>query len=230
MRRNSKPTRARGGKHALRRPSRRRVAVSVALALVLGAGGVLGLETWDAAKAPATSSDDYSPASLPLPPRDSARTQQTPRDSRVGPGATDGEVPDERALPAASGTGRRVVFSQSAQRTWLVDAAGRVLSTYLVSGSVLDNLDPGTYEVYSRSRWAVGVDDSGVMEYMVRFTRGDRGAPIGFHTIPTRNGVPLQTNAQLGTPQSHGCIRQKVSDAKRLWRFAGLGTFVVVVR
>jgi hypothetical protein len=231
VRRNSKPSRTRGGKHARRRPHprRRRVAVSVAFALALGVGGVLSLETWDAAKAPAASSDDYSPAALPLPPGDNARTQQSPRDSRVGPGATDEEVPDQGALPADSGTGRRVVFSQGAQRTWLVDAAGRVLSTYLVSGSVLDNLDPGSYEVYSRSRWAVGVDDSGVMEYMVRFTRGARGVPIGFHTIPTRNGVPLQTTAQLGTPQSHGCIRQRVGDAKRLWRFAEVGTPVVVV-
>jgi lipoprotein-anchoring transpeptidase ErfK/SrfK len=29
-------------------------------------------------------------------------------------------------------------------------------------------------------------------------------------------------------PQSHGCIRQKESDAKALWRFAPLDTTVVV--
>ena len=101
--------------------------------------------------------------------------------------------------------------------------------TYLVSGSVTDNLQPGTYSVYSRSRWAVGVDDSGVMQYFVRFTQGPTGAAIGFHTIPTRNGVPLQTRAQLGTPQSHGCIRQATPDAVALWSFAPDGTKVVVV-
>jgi hypothetical protein len=140
--------------------------------------------------------------------------------------APQGEV--STALPASSGSGRRVVFSKSAQRVWLVDADESVASTYLVSGSITNNLDPGKYDVYSRSRWAVGIDDSGVMQYFVRFAHGPHAA-IGFHSIPTKNGVPLQTEAQLGTPQSHGCIRQKLSDAERLWNFAGVGTDVVVL-
>lgn len=134
----------------------------------------------------------------------------------------------DTALPEGSGTGKRVVFDQSDQRVWLVDESGEVRRTYLVSGSLTDNLDPGTYAVYSRSRWAVGVDESGVMEYFVRFTRGDNAA-IGFHTIPTKNGVALQTKAQLGTPQSHGCIRQATADAIALWEFAPDGTTVVVI-
>jgi hypothetical protein len=132
------------------------------------------------------------------------------------------------ALPKGSGEGRRVVFSEKAQRVWLVDADGSVAATYLVSGSVTDNLQPGTYAVYSRSRWAVGIEDSGVMQYFVRFAHGANAA-IGFHSIPTKNGTPLQTEAQLGTPQSHGCIRQKLSDAQRMWDFADVGTDVVVV-
>jgi lipoprotein-anchoring transpeptidase ErfK/SrfK len=138
------------------------------------------------------------------------------------------EVGTSTALPADSGTGRRVVFSKTAQRVWLVDAKGAIASTYLVSGSVTDNLRPGSYAVYSRSRWAVGVQDSGVMQYFVRFAHGAHAA-IGFHSIPTKNGRPLQTVAQLGTPQSHGCIRQKSADAVRMWDFAGVGTDVVVV-
>lgn len=130
-------------------------------------------------------------------------------------------------LPPASGNGRRVVFDQSEQRVWLVDGSGVVRRTYLVSGSVYDNLDPGTYEVYSRSRHAVGIDDSGTMEYMVRFTRGDRAA-IGFHSIPVDDGEKVQTRAELGTPLSHGCVRQWKPDARALWDFAPLGTTVVV--
>ena len=137
-------------------------------------------------------------------------------------------APDPTALPAGSGEGRRIVFSQSRQRVWLVGDGDRVARTYAVSGSVTDNLEPGTYSVYSRSRWAVGVDDSGVMQYFVRFTKGPNGAAIGFHTIPTKLGRPLQTLAQLGTPRSHGCIRQKDSDAIALWGFAPVGTTVVV--
>ena len=121
-----------------------------------------------------------------------------------------------------------MVFSEEAQRVWLLDADDDVRRTYLVSGSVTDNLQPGSYAVWSRSRWAVGIDDSGVMEYFVRFAHGQRAA-IGFHSIPTKLGEPLQTRAQLGTPQSHGCIRQALPDAVAMWRFASAGTTVVVV-
>ena len=144
-------------------------------------------------------------------------------------GATSGSWGGDPALPAGSGSGKRVVFDISDQRVWLVDAgeASDVRRTYLVSGSLTDNLKPGTYAVYSRSRWATGIGDSGVMQYFTRFTRGDNAA-IGFHSIPTKDGRPLQTIDQLGTPQSHGCIRQAMPDAKALWAFAPVGTKVVV--
>ncbi len=142
--------------------------------------------------------------------------------------AESAEEIDPEALPADTGQGRRIVFSEEAQRVWLVRKDGSVRRTYLVSGSVVDNLHPGRYSVYSKSRWAVGVDDSGVMEYFVRFTEGEEAA-IGFHTIPTKLGTALQSRAQLGTPQSHGCIRQAKADAISLWNFAPEGTTVVVI-
>lgn len=143
-------------------------------------------------------------------------------------GQVDARNGDETALPPDSGTGRRIVFSETAQRVWLVDADETVRRTYLVSGSLTDNLHPGSYEVYSKSRWAVGVDDSGVMQYYVRFAHGPHST-IGFHTIPTHLGHALQSVKDLGTPQSHGCIRQRTSDAIALWSFAPVGTHVVVV-
>jgi hypothetical protein len=142
-----------------------------------------------------------------------------------------GDAPDAPAsqeLPARSGRGKRVVFDMSAQRVWLVEREDRVRRTYLVSGSLTGNLEAGTYEVYSRSRHAIGIDDSGTMQYMVRFTHGKRAA-IGFHDIPVDDGEPVQTRAELGTPQSHGCIRQARPDARALWAFAPVGTKVVVL-
>lgn len=47
--------------------------------------------------------------------------------------------------------------------------------------------------------------------------------------FPVKDDRPLQTRAQLGTPQSHGCIRQALPDAVAMWRFASAGTTVVVV-
>lgn len=147
---------------------------------------------------------------------------------RLEADSTSAAVADSTALPADSGRGRRVVFSEGRQRVWLVGADGTVQRTYLVSGSIYDNLDPGRYQVFSRSRDAVGIDDSGTMEYFVRFTLGDEGAAIGFHTIPVDDGRPVQRVSELGTPRSHGCIRQRRVDAVALWRFADLGTRVVV--
>ena len=144
------------------------------------------------------------------------------------PGAANPEpaVREDPAPPKRSGVGRRVVFSESQQRVWLVGSDGDVKRTYLVSGSLYDNLDPGSYEVYSRSMNAIGVDGSD-LRYMVRFTQGWTDA-IGFHWIPRMNGERMQTRAELGTPQSHGCVRQAAPDARALWDFAPVGTPVVV--
>ena len=164
-------------------------------------------------------------------------------DANASSGGADSTVPDaprldtspesaqrevQLAVPADSGSGRRVVFDMSDQHVWLVRAGGSAARSYPVSGSVYDNLDPGTYEVYSRSEQAYAFDGSGSMRYMVRFTQGDNAA-IGFHDIPIDDaGDKVQTQAELGTPQSHGCIRQWPDDARALWRFAPLGTTVVV--
>jgi lipoprotein-anchoring transpeptidase ErfK/SrfK len=151
----------------------------------------------------------------------------TQRRATVSTTPTASDAAAGNPLPADSGEGRRVVFSEAQQRVWLVGTGDRVQHTYLVSGSVYDNLDPGTYSVYSRSEQAWGIDDSGSMKYFVRFAHGDNAA-IGFHDIPIDDGQPVQTVAELGTPLSHGCIRQRRADAKLLWAFAPLGTKVVV--
>lgn len=167
----------------------------------------------------------------PEPSRSAARPTApsagtaAPADTVAGAGAQPAAPP----VPARSGKGRRVVFSMSEQRVWLVSGSERVARTYAVSGSKHDNLDPGTYEVFSRSRHATSYDFGSTMEYFVRFTRGEN-APIGFHTIPVdEDGKPLQTRAELGTALSSGCVRQWRKDAIALWEFAPIGTTVVVV-
>ena len=194
-------------------------ALTITSVAVLSGAGMLPVAAGDAPPVVARQAADV-PEEMPA----STPSVTTSHADRVLLGRA---ADPETALPAGSGTGRRVVFSQSRQRVWLVD--GRTVErTYLVSGSRSDNLDTGTYEVYSRSEQAWGIDDSGSMRYFVRFTQGDNAA-IGFHDIPVADGEPVQTVAQLGTPLSHGCIRQKRSDAIALWRFAPVGTTVVVV-
>ena len=146
----------------------------------------------------------------------------------AAPAPTPAPAPDPTALPAGTGTGKRVVFDRDAQRVWLVREDGGVARTYPVSGSIHDNLDAGRFRVYSRSKQATAFDYSSTMKYFVRFTRGDNAA-IGFHDIPVDDdGQKVQTRSQLGTALSSGCIRQLRPDAQALWRFAPVGTLVVV--
>jgi lipoprotein-anchoring transpeptidase ErfK/SrfK len=211
----------------------------------IGVAGAFGVLPGDPdGSAAASAVDGTRPSSPPSSPPDpaadpaAAKAAPTAGQERALDGPLNGELADvstpiaaesgSTELPAASGTGRRVVFSEGRQRVWLVGASGSVERTYPVSGSIYDNLEPGTYAVYSRSRNAIGIDDSGTMEYFVRFTQGTQGAAIGFHTIPVDDGKPVQTIAQLGTPLSHGCIRQARPNAIALWEFAPIGTKVVV--
>lgn len=130
-------------------------------------------------------------------------------------------------LPEDSGEGRRVVYSNSQQRLWLVDGDGVVVDSYLVSGR-RGVPRSGTYRVYSKSPLAYAGHDGVTMTHMVRFARG-RHLPIGFHAIPrTRSGRPLQTMAELGQYRSAGCVRQPPEKAEQLYYFADLGTTVVV--
>jgi lipoprotein-anchoring transpeptidase ErfK/SrfK len=200
---------------------------AVTLVAVLGGIGVLPADqaTRPAAQATLASADDAQPQRRPARTRVAVSDDARFRGSESVRAALAAEAEE---LPADSGEGRRVVFDMSAQRVWLVGGAGAVRRTYPVSGSVTDNLDAGTYEVYSRSEQAWGIDDSGSMKFMVRFAQGDRAA-IGFHDIPVKDGELVQTRSDLGTPQSHGCIRQWRPDAKALWAFAPVGTTVVVV-
>jgi peptidoglycan hydrolase-like protein with peptidoglycan-binding domain len=132
-------------------------------------------------------------------------------------------------LPANSGSGRRIVYSRGQQRVWAVEADGTVVKTHLVSGRLREPY-AGTYRVYSRSMYTYSTENPNVKwRYMVRFAHGPGGGRIGFHEIPNKNGVPMQSYSQLGQPLSGGCVRQTTGDAIWMWNWAGLGTTVVVL-
>jgi lipoprotein-anchoring transpeptidase ErfK/SrfK len=206
-------------------------ACAVTLVAVLGGSGVLPVQTSTRPVAHQAASLAGATTTQPARAVRDAQHQTTRRDGsrfRATDITRDALAAASLDLPVDSGEGRRVVFDQSAQRVWLVGGAGAVRRTYPVSGSVEDNLAPGSYEVYSRSKRAWGIDDSGTMKYMVRFAHGDTAA-IGFHDIPVKDGEQVQAKDELGVPRSHGCIRQWRPDARALWEFAPLGTTVVVV-
>jgi lipoprotein-anchoring transpeptidase ErfK/SrfK len=232
-----------GGRRTVRQVARRRyllqrvVAAAVLTAAVLAlvnSGGVLAGDNKRLARAeperPVLAANVVfralvrpTPAVQPMVDAAPAPQSTTPP-ADIKPAAT-------ADLPSNSGSGKRIVYDISAQQVWLVNADGTVARTYRVSGSKYDQLSPGSYQVFSRSRHATSWHGTESMQYMVRFHQGAR-SNIGFHDIPidTSTGDAVQTLADLGTPLSDGCIRQDVVDAKALWRFASVGTQVVVLR
>lgn len=165
------------------------------------------------------------------------------------PTTTTTTLPDFTILPANSGTGRRIVYSKTFQRVWLVNENGTVDKTHLVSGRLTWNQPtpnnlantgepefryysdpPAYYRVASRSAYTCNIKNPAICwRYMVRFTKGPDGDNIGLHEIPSNAGRPVQTEAQLGVPLSNGCLRQATSDAQYVWDWATIGTKVVVL-
>jgi len=132
-------------------------------------------------------------------------------------------------VPEGSGSGKRIIYGVEAQRVWLVDENESLVDTYLVSGRE-ETPNIGAYTVFSKSAKAWAGHDGITMNHMVRFTWG-RTLAIGFHSIPTfANGNPLQTEEELGTYRSAGCIRQSEAKAAALYNWADVGTAVHVLK
>jgi lipoprotein-anchoring transpeptidase ErfK/SrfK len=88
----------------------------------------------------------------------------------------------------------------------------------------------GTFAVFSKSPSSYSPEFAGVtFRFMTRFAIGRNGGNIGFHEIPVHNNKPMQTVDELGAFKGSGCLRSSTQDALFIYRWATLGTKVVVV-
>ena len=132
-------------------------------------------------------------------------------------------------VPIKSGTGRRIVYANRQQRVWVINADNKVIRTFPVSG-MLGQPGNGTFSVFSKSPTSYSPEFAGVtFRFMTRFAIGRNGGNIGFHEIPIRNSKPMQTVDELGAFKGSGCLRSSTQDALFIYRWATLGTKVVVV-
>ena len=132
-------------------------------------------------------------------------------------------------VPIKSGTGRRIVYANRQQRVWVINADNEVIRTFPVSG-MLGQPGKGTFSVFSKSPTSYSPEFAGVtFRFMTRFAIGRNGGNIGFHEIPIRNNKPMQTVEELGAFKGSGCLRSSTQDALFIYRWATLGTKVVVV-
>ncbi|MGW2085481.1 hypothetical protein [Streptomyces sp. NPDC001880] len=140
--------------------------------------------------------------------------------------ATEHAKPKEKsrpvALPADSGTGKRVVYALEDRRVWLVDADGKATRTFEVMPSPLNPL-PGTYRVNTPRSGAATKGSDGVMiEHVVRFAVVDDVA-VGFSAAV--DGSMESPDPTLKT----GGVRMSRADGDAMWDFALVGTKVVVL-
>jgi hypothetical protein len=130
------------------------------------------------------------------------------------------------------GVGKRVIYSRSARRVWLVRADDVLSGTWSVTGHPTIPV-AGEYRVFSRSIRTHTYDGRYSFGLMVRFYRTPRGSTVGFHDLPylTGTSIPIMPLSQIGLPGYHssGCVRQRPADAQRMWNWARIGTQVVVL-
>ena len=127
------------------------------------------------------------------------------------------------------GSGKRIIYSNSEHRLWMIDENDQLVDTYLVTGRKGIPYN-GTYAVFSKSVNAWAPYGGITMKHMVRFVRpgtwGNQWS-YGFHSIPRySNGQPMQTEDELGSFGSGGCVRQPDHKAAALFEWAELGTTV----
>ncbi|MFD8588917.1 L,D-transpeptidase [Streptomyces sp. NPDC059637] len=195
-----------------------RPGVQVAALTVAALVGVGALAVQAAESAPEAAAQPQATASPSASPTASARpTAEAGGDGAGEPGAA------SPAVPAQSGSGKRVVYSPADGRVWLVGADGEAVRTFTVVPAPLTPA-PGEYRVTSMSPPGGQVQGSdGVpVEHIVRFAVVD-GAAVGF-SAAVDGSLPTPTPGQ-----QTGGIREKRTDGKALWEFAEVGTPVVVV-
>lgn len=124
------------------------------------------------------------------------------------------------AVPDDSGTGRRIVYSLSQRRVWLVDASDTARRTFAVwPGTV--SPDPGTYTVSTRRDATTGSDGVRI-EHIVYFT-AKNGINIAFSNALDGSSPPPASGTETGG------IRMPKADGSALWAFGTTGTTVAVV-
>ncbi|MFJ6121082.1 hypothetical protein [Streptomyces sp. NPDC092129] len=144
---------------------------------------------------------------------------------KKSPSATASKPPQDKKnpapLPAASGTGERVVYSTIDDRVWLVGAGNKVRRTFTVMPGTVDPA-PGTYAVTSRGAVGTGSDGTTV-EHIVRFALID-GVVFGFSAAVDGSTPKPDASKKLGG------IRESRADGTAMWSFATGGQKVVVVK
>lgn len=208
-------------------------------------GGVVAVaasgESSNTAAATSTTSTTFAPTTTTVPVTTIPETTTTTTTTTPGPTTTTVVVysrENPRPVPEKSGTGRRIVYANMDNWAWIIEEDGTVALSVPVSGRQFVPT-PKTYKVFSKSEFSQSIFFPEIkMKWSTRFAISPNGKnTIAFHEIPTcawtgghcnKKGL-MQTEEQLGTFQSGGCIRMAARDAEFLYNWVEMGTKVVVL-
>jgi hypothetical protein len=140
----------------------------------------------------------------------------TPPASTARPSVT----PTPPAVPANSGTGKRIVYSLSQHRVWVVPPGAAPVSTFTVTAGTVP-ATVGTYYVSKRKDTGVGTDGASV-EHVVYFE----------YTAETWVAFSAPTNDQVTAPDPSlhtGAVRGHRADVTKIWNNTVIGSTVVVL-
>ncbi|GLF97364.1 hypothetical protein [Streptomyces yaizuensis] len=155
-------------------------------------------------------------------PENAAARKPAPNSSADSAKGKDKRPAGPPAVPKDSGTGKRIVYSLSADRVWLVDHTDKQLSTFTVWPG---NVEPalGTHKVTNRLASITGNDGVSV-ENIVYFSGSAEGPPIAFSAAVDGSSPKPVPGGKTGA------IRTRTADGDRIWAFTVVGSEVVVVR
>jgi hypothetical protein len=162
--------------------------------------------------------------SAPSKPPATAAVKQQPVASTNSAGQTVSPAPDPAlALPASSGTGKRMVYSLAKARIWLVGADEKVQMTAQVVPSTVTP-SAGTYAVSKRISNNQSADRIAV-QYEVLWGPKNDTTKFAMEAVASLAGDQMPPKPVAKT----GGIRLTQNDALAVWQFAILQTQVVVV-
>lgn len=212
------------------------------VAAIIIFGGVITVaasgETSSSASATSTTSTAVAPTTTTVPvttiPEITTTTAPVPTTTTVVVYSRE----NPRLVPEKSGKGRRIVYANMDNWVWIIEEDGTVALSVPVSGMKLVP-KPKIYKVFSKSEFSQSIFFPEIkMKWSTRFAISPNGKnTIAFHEIPTcawtggqcdKKGL-MQTEEQLGTFQSGGCIRMAPRDAEFLFNWVEMGTKVVVL-
>jgi len=109
---------------------------------------------------------------------------------------------------------------------------GRLIGTHKVSTGKWTTPTPiGTFTIRNKITVAYSRPYDLYMEWWMAFSAD---GSYGLHALPywktAGGGKYYEGTGHLGTPVSHGCIRQSLTEAARLFRWAEIGTTVIITR